>query len=180
MLWEKQWWSEFLILDGFMKDSCLSSNCLFELRKPLGSTARKGESFWLLRDWGKSGLLDRMSHNCVCLLLCLVFLFDLPFQQDLWEGSKQHRHQADVENRARNPKAPSNVRQLNHLRMDKSHLAVSGSWVVSEFKTPTPGSCSLLCFVGCLFSCRGPDFNAILFLLFPAKCISKRLLPSSI
>lgn len=69
-----------------MKDSCLSSNCLFELRKPLGSTARKEESFWLLRDWGKSGLLDRMSHNCVCLFLCLVFLFDLPFQQNLWGG----------------------------------------------------------------------------------------------
>lgn len=55
----------------------------------------------------------------VYFLLSLVLLFDLPFQQDLWEGPKQHRHQAALENRARNLKAPSNIGQLSHLRMDR-------------------------------------------------------------
>lgn len=55
----------------------------------------------------------------VYFLLSLVLLFDLPFQQDLWEGPKQHGHQAALENRAHNLKAPSNIGQLSHLRMDR-------------------------------------------------------------
>lgn len=72
-----------------------------------------------------------MSHKCVCVFLSLILLFDLPFQRDLWEGSKQHWHQALLANRAQNLEAPSNVRLLGHSRMGRSVLALGGSRVVS-------------------------------------------------
>ena len=68
-----------------------------------------------------------MSHNCVCVLLSLFLLFDLPFQRDLWEESKQHGYQARLANRAQNPEAPGNVGPLGHSRMDRSVLALGGS-----------------------------------------------------
>lgn len=70
----------------------------------------------MLRRQGKSELLGRMSHNCVCVLLSLILLFDLPFQWALWEGSKQPGLEAHLANRAQDLEAPSNMRSLGHSR----------------------------------------------------------------
>lgn len=69
--------------------------------------------------------MGRMSHNCVCVLLSLILLFDLPFQQDLWEGSKPGL-EVHLANRAQDLEAPSNMRSLGHSRQADQlwHLVV--------------------------------------------------------
>lgn len=82
-------------------------------------------------------------------LLSLILPFDLPFQWDLWEGSKQHGHRARLAHRAQNLKAPSNVGPLGCSGVGRLVLAFGGSCVASgaqgvEHENTYPGCCSSL------------------------------------